>query len=285
MTPDPSSSGRLSVNDGASHRPGQFGVAVTDRSDIGISTGAFMDWPLAHALERIGELAPAAEVCSWGSHSLLHYDNVKALEATALPFSVHGPFTHDGLGSRLTSKRRKAVELHRHILHVAGELGATAYVLHPDLNGRRRPWNPKVAAALERSFDELRQVQGEVGVRILVENMPYNGHSHYAAPGDLDLQGLDLALDIGHAAITGTLTRWLTDPQATMRLVHIHDNGGFNCGDDHDALGTGAVDPAPALALARAAGATIVLENKSEAAVLASLEHLRVRGLLPVSVG
>ena len=258
---------------------------MIDGSDIGISTGAFMDRSLAAALARIGELAPAAEVCSWGPHSLLHYDNVKALEASGLPFSVHGPFTHDGLGSRLDAKRRAAVDLHRRILQVAGELGATAYILHPDLNRRRRPWNHKIAAALERSFDELREVQGEVGVRVLVENMPYLGHSHYAAPGDLDLQGLDLALDIGHAAITGTLAAWLTDPQATLRLVHVHDNGGYNSADDHDAIGAGAVDPAPALALARAAGATIVLENKSEAAVLASLEHLRVRGLLPVSVG
>ena len=260
-------------------------MAVIDGSDIGISTGAFMDRSLASALARIGELAPAAEVCSWGPHSLLLYDNVKAVQASGLRFSVHGPFTHDGLGSRLDFKRRAAVDLHRRILHVAGELGATAYILHPDLNRKRQPWNRKVAAALERSFDELRQVQGEVGVRVLVENMPFLGHSHFAAPGDLDLQGLDLALDIGHAAITGTLAAWLTDPQAELRLVHVHDNAGFNCGDDHDALGTGAIDPAPALALARAGGAAIVLENKSEAAVLASLEHLRSRGLLPVQVG
>jgi len=212
-------------------------------------------------------------------------DNIHAIRAVGLPFTVHGPFTHDGLGSRFETKRKAAVELHRRTVRVAAELGGESYIVHPDLARKRRPWSPRVAAALERSFDELRAVQEETGLPILVENMPFNGHSHYASPGDLDLQGLDLALDVGHAAITGTLDKWLSDPMATLRVLHLHDNRGYNADDDHDAVGTGAIDPERALATARAAGATIVLEHKNEADVLASLEHLRIRGLLPLAVG
>lgn len=256
---------------------------MLDHSDIGISTGAYGEFPLAAALLRIAELAPSAEVCSWGLHSLLEPRNARAVATMGLPFSVHGPFTHDGLGSRHEAERRAAIELHRRHMSVAAQLGATLYVVHPDLRRRNKPRNPKVVAALERSFEELRGLQDELGLSVVVENMAFNGRSHYTAPGDLDLQGLGLALDVGHAAIAGTLAAWLTDPRATLRHVHLHDNQGYATGDLHQSLGTGVVDAAPAVSAARAAGVTIVLEHIREADVLSSLEHLRTRGLISAS--
>jgi sugar phosphate isomerase/epimerase len=255
-------------------------VTLLDHSDIGVSTGAYAALPLAEALARIAEIAPAAEVCSWGRHSLLEFENARAVTATGLSFTVHGPLTHDGLGSRLPSKRRAAVDLHRRHLWAAAELGATLYVVHPDLQRRKRPWSSRVAASLERSFAELRALQDELGVTVVVENMPFRGRSHFTAPGDLDLQGLSLAFDVGHAAIAGTLSAWLADPRGTVRHVHLHDNHGRHGHDLHHSLGTGVVDAAPALALARAIGATIVLEHTMEAHVGTSLEHLRARGLI-----
>ncbi len=255
--------------------------SVLDRSDIGISTGAYAGLPLASALLRIAELAASAEVCSWGYHSLLELENRQAIASMGLPFSVHGPFTHEGLGSRFRSKRRAAVDLHRRHMAVAAELGATCYVLHPDLQRRQKPRRPSVALALQRSFEEFRGLGDEIGLRILVENMMYTQRSHFSAPGDLDLQGLDVTLDVGHAAMTGTLNEWLTDPKATIRHVHLHDNHGPGFGDLHQALGTGVIDVAPALAATRAAGATIVLEHVSDRAVLASLAYLRAQGHLP----
>jgi sugar phosphate isomerase/epimerase len=253
---------------------------VLDRSDIGISTGAYATVSLAEALACIAEIAPSAEVCSWGRHSLLEFENARAVTAAGLPITVHGPLTHDGLGSRLPSRRRAAVDLHRRHLWAAAELGATLYVVHPDLRPHKRPWSARVAARLERSFAELCALQDDLGVTVVVENMPFRGRSHFTAPGDLDLQGLSLAFDVGHAAIAGTLGAWLADPRATVRHVHLHDNHGFHGHDLHHSLGTGVVDAAPALALARAVGASIVLEHTVEAQVRESLEFLRTRGLI-----
>lgn len=250
------------------------------RSDIGVSTGAFARLSLGEALSHIAQVAASAEVCSWGLHSLLEPQNARSLEAARLPFTVHGPFTHDGIGSRLRSKRRAAVDLHRRHLAVAAELKAGLYVVHPDQRPHKRKWSRGTAAALERSFAELRGLQDEFGVTVVVENMPFVGHSHFTAPGDLDLQGLNLVLDVGHAAIAGTLDAWLADPRATVRHVHLHDNHGRHGYDLHRPLGTGIVDAAPALALARAAGATVVLEHIVPADVHASLEHLHARGLI-----
>ena len=128
-------------------------------------------------------------------------------------------------------------------------------------------------------------MQEETGMTIAIENMPFTRRSHFTAPGDLDLQGLGLALDLGHAAITGTTLAWLSDPGEQLVHLHLHSNPGHQAGDLHQSLGTGVVDAGPAMAVARAAGASIVIENTSEADVLATLEHLRIRGLLPQLVG
>jgi sugar phosphate isomerase/epimerase len=166
----------------------------------------------------------------------------------------------------------------------AAELGASLYVVHPHLRRRPNPRDPMMAAVVQHSLDALRDIQDELGLSVVVENMPTFRQSYFTSPGLLDLDGLGLALDVGHAAITGTLNAWLRDPRATLRHLHLHDNRGPLDGDLHLALGAGIIDPAPALAMARAAGASVILEHTHEGDVLVSLEHLRTRGLLTTRV-
>jgi sugar phosphate isomerase/epimerase len=230
-------------------------------------------------------VAPAAEVFSHGRHTLLEPGNVRAIAGAGLPFSVHGPFTHFEFATSSDGQHRTALDLHRRHMYIAAELGAFVYVVHPDLHPRARPWSRKIAAALERSFEELATLQDELGMVVAVENMPYSHHSHFTAPGDLDLGGLSLALDAGHATLSGTLGEWLVDSQLDLRHVHLHDNLGRADGDRHRPLGTGVVDVAPVLALARARGATVALELTNEADVLASLKYLRANDLLSLRVG
>jgi sugar phosphate isomerase/epimerase len=248
--------------------------------DIGISTGAYAHFSLAAALLRIAEIAPAAEILSFGHHSLLEPANARVVELAGLPFSVHGPFLHFEYGSRSSSTHRKAIDVHRRHLAVAAELGARVYVVHPDLQRKHRGWDGRVVRVLEESFEQLAVLQEESGVTIAVENLPFVQHTHFRAPGDLDLRGLGLSLDVGHAAVTGTLAKWLNDGTYELRHVHLHDNEGHVGGDQHLPLGRGVIDAAPVMALARAAGATVVLEHKNEADVIESLRHLHERGLL-----
>ena len=142
-------------------------------SDIGISTGAYAGLPLAAVLLLIRELAPAAEITSYGSHSLLELDNARAVAASGLPFSVHGPFFRVGLGSTSEAKRRAAVELHRRHLKISAILGATLYLVHPDRQRKRQARQPAVITALRRSFAELRAYQEEYGVPVAVVR-PFN---------------------------------------------------------------------------------------------------------------
>lgn len=250
--------------------------------DIGISTGAYAGSSLAAALMRIAELAPAVEVLSLGPHSLLEPVNFRAVELSGLSLSVHGPYAHAEIGHRSERRHRTAMDLHRRHLTAAAELGAAVYVVHPDLRRRSVRWDRKVASVLESSFEEFYELQDELGVSIVVENMPWSEFSHFTTPGDLDLRGLGLALDIGHATLTRTLAEWLAHPDTTLAHLHLHDNFGEGHlgGDTHLPLGDGIVDPALAIVKAREAGARIILEHGSDAAVISSLDYLRTRGLL-----
>ncbi len=254
---------------------------MTAPADIGISSSAYPELLLPAALERIAALGTAAEIRSFGLHTLLSVRNRQAALAAGLPYTVHGPFGYTGLGDVSDATRREALEEHRRHLAAAAEIGARLYVVHPDWRPDGTTRDPAVIAALERSCRDLALMQAETGVEVVVENMPGAGHSHFTRPGELDLQGLGLILDVGHASISGCLEVWLADPRATLRHVHLHDNHGAGDDDDpHLPLGAGVIDAAAVLAAARAAGATVVLEHDSEAAVLASIAHLRARGLL-----
>ena len=250
-------------------------------TDIGISTSAYAELMLPVALEHIAEFAPAAEIRSFGMHTLLSKRNRAAAQETRLTYTVHGPFGYTGIWDLDEDERLKALdEQHRH-LEASAEIGALLYVVHPDWRPQVAPRDPAVVAALGRSLETLLEWQAEYGVEIVVENMPGAGQSHFTHPGDLDLGGLGLILDVGHASISGCLDEWLADPQAPLRHLHVHDNHGVGDADDpHLGLGAGVVDAAAVMAAARAAGASVVLEHDSADAVSVSLARLRALGLL-----
>ncbi len=249
--------------------------------DIGISTSAWSACPLPLALERIADLAPAAEIRSFDMHTLLSKRNRAAALAAGLSYTVHGPFGHRGLDDASEAARRAALDEHARHLEAAAAVSARLYVVHPDWHPEVTPRDPAVVSRLERAYAELHDLQDEIGVDVVVENMPGAGRSHFTHPGDLDLQGLGLILDVGHASISGCLDEWLDEPRAPLRHLHVHDNAGVGDDDDpHLPLGAGVVDAAAVMRAAREAGASVVLEHYDEGAVLASLARLRALGLL-----
>ncbi|MGE5228831.1 MAG: sugar phosphate isomerase/epimerase family protein, partial [Deltaproteobacteria bacterium] len=219
--------------------------------DIGISTSAYSEQLLPAALERISEHASFAEIRSFGLHTLLSKRNRGEARRAGLTYSVHGPFGYTGIWDLDEAERLRALDEHRRHLEASAEVGAFLYVVHPDWRPGVEARDPAVVAQLGRSFETLRDWQDELGVEIVVENMPGAGMSHFTHPGDLDLRGLGLILDVGHASISGCLAEWLDDPRAPLRHLHVHDNHGEGDGDDpHLGLGAGVVDAAAVMAAA-----------------------------------
>ena len=249
--------------------------------DIGLPSDAWYGLQLDAALDRVARYATLAEIASVEDHNLLAAQNRRAAVASGLRLTVHGPWDDLEPGSPRERDRRHALTVHRRHLEAAAEIGAETYVVHPDYQGCAVPRDPRVLDALQRTFAELEEYQRELGVRVVVENLPGVGFSHFGGPGDLDLGELGLILDTGHAAICGTLHDFLREPHADLAHVHLHDNRGpADAGDPHLPLGRGVVDARAVLRAARASGATVILELLDEAAIRESIAHLDAKGLL-----
>jgi len=250
--------------------------------DIGLCSDSWKRLPLAAALERLAGLASLAEIYSGDGHTLLAAENRRAAAQSGLRLTVHGPYQDLEPGSTSERRRRQAVAAHRRHLEAAAEIGAVLYVVHPDYHETPRKRDARVLAALGRTFADLTALQTELGVPVVIENMPGAGRSHFTRPGDLDLGELGFVLDTGHAAITGALQDFLVAPQARLQHVHLHDNRGpADAHDPHMPLGRGVVDARHVLSVARAAGATVILELLNEADVRASIVYLQAKGLVP----
>jgi len=249
--------------------------------DIALPTTAWCDRPLAAALDQVAELAVFADIYSAFDHSLLHAHNREAALASGLRLSVHGPWDGADIGSPDDRRRREAVAVHAAHLAAAAEVGAVVYVVHPDYSRAPRGRDERIREALQRSVADLEVLQAETGVTVTVENLAGADHSHFAAPGDLELGGLGLTLDTGHAAASGSLDAFLREPRARLAHIHLHDHPGTPGEDPHLALGRGIVPVADVISVARDAGATIVLELLLPEDVLASVAFLRATGLVP----
>lgn len=249
--------------------------------DIGLPSQALADVPLPAVLERLASYTSLVEVDSLGLHTVLSPLNRRAAAASGLRLTVHGPYGFElDPGSPDEAFRRRSVALHRRHIEAAVEMGALLYVAHADYQEPPGPRDPAVVAALQRTIADLAEIQRELGMPIAMENLPGVGASHFTAPGDLDLGELGFALDTGHAAISGTLDAFLAVPQARLTHVHLHSNFGPSDADDpHRPLGEGVVDGAAVLAVARNAGATVILEHLDEASVVASIAWLEAQGL------
>lgn len=236
---------------------------------LGISTWAYLDLPLDQALERISLLSTRAEILCEGRHSLFRSENPDLASDYSLKYSVHGPIADINIASIYHEFREASVNLHRRAIAASAAIGAELYVIHPGYTPWSFCWGDALTC-LYQSLSELAPLQDELGISLAVENMPQSEWLFFKKP-DLDLHGLGLVLDIGHAHTCGTLQDFLAHPALTH--VHLHDNSGE--GDEHLALGKGRIDLMPVLQKIQDKGLTAALEQKSEIAVIESLTALK----------
>jgi sugar phosphate isomerase/epimerase len=117
------------------------------------------------------------------------------------------------------------------------------------------------------------------GVRIAIENSD-SWEPYERAAIELLLEGpvFGLCLDIGHDHAAGNRDLpFIIGHQDRLIHMHAHDGWGQT---NHQALGTGEIPLKQRLAMAEKAGATVVLETKTIAALNQSVRYLLERGML-----
>ncbi len=237
---------------------------------IAISTCAYPDLPLAAALERVALLVTAVEVRCKGRHGIDTVGQNRAVASCGPRCSVHAPEEIE-IWSLDEHRRQGAIMAHERLLEACAAAGVALYVIHPDYSEAPIVHCDETRAALEESFAALRELEPSYPLRIAVENMPGRQSSHFTGP-ELDLAGLGLALDAGHAQISGTLEAFLDGSE--IAHLHLHDNLGLGGSDLHLPLGRGRLTPDAAQVLLDRCDGLCVLEHASEAEVRESLSFL-----------
>lgn len=236
---------------------------------LGISTWAYQDLPLPQALERISLLSGRAEILCEARHSLLCPENLESTFSFSLKYTVHGLVADVNIASIYPELREASVNLHRRAIQASAEAEAELYVIHPGFTSWSF-YSCDALQSLDRSLSELASLQEELGIRLAVENMPKSDWLFFKKP-DLELHGMGLVLDVGHAQTCGTLSDFLSHP--ALAHVHLHDNSGNS--DDHLPLGRGCIDLKSVFKVIEEQKISAALEQKTEEGVLESLENLK----------
>ncbi len=204
------------------------------------STSGFKDHQLAPTLDAIAAAGFRCVEYSIDSHASedrpgrFATEAGRQLERCGLSATtVHGPARTNVLGAPTEEWRKEKVGVLADALRFSGQIGAAGMVIHgipnpmflPQDQEMRSLYQPMVAA-MKRSVEELIPVAAETGVRLLLENLPYNrdlepfdGPGSIGGGGDYPLMKIaelrafieefppdqvGLVVDTGHAWTEGT---------------------------------------------------------------------------------
>lgn len=227
---------------------------------FGISTHLFHAERLdrEHLVEVAAHGFEAVEVYATRTHFDYHDPRAAValaewLDDTRLSLnSVHAPttvsFENGRWGDTLTIatadevRRQHAVAETIAALNLASVVPFRTLVLHIGVPTTDPAGNSRSAAA--RSLEEIGEAAQALGVTVAVELIP-NPLSLAARlvqwlEDDLELPGMGVCLDVGHANLTGDAMEAIETCSGHIVTTHLHDNRGKR--DEHLVPGEGAID-------------------------------------------
>jgi sugar phosphate isomerase/epimerase len=232
---------------------------------FGVSSYCLLREPLNEALDRISVITDLIEVVDEGSHFLT---DTSLFENYSGDFILHAPYHGMNIASLFEAIRKASVEVMTDCFSAASDIGAPV-VMHPGYFA----WEQEREQAnlqFGKSLQELRDAARELSVTFYFENMGDMNFFNLRTPEDLGLiEDVGFALDIGHANLNHCLPGFLN---AGFDHMHIHDNNGKR--DTHSPVGEGEIDFGPVVAALRSNHSTSVIEVKTYAGVLRSIEIL-----------
>ena len=195
-------------------------AAINHMGNSSYSTVGFVDRSVEQALAAIAAAGfPQAEILGQEPHVAVPLTGQALSEFRRLledlgvrARTIHAPMMHNVLGAPEENWRREKVGVLGTYVQFAGALGASDIIMHPVPNPGFVPNadDPAIPGlirdAVPRSLDELIPVAEEAGVRILLENLPYDCDYPLQTMQELRplVDGypedcLGLVLDTGHA--------------------------------------------------------------------------------------
>ena len=222
---------------------------------LSYATVGFRDRDLGAALEAVAAADfPSVEISCQEPHltfapvgQALGELTAQLSKAGIRAATVHAPMRENVLGAPDETWRRERVRVLASYLRFAADVGAAGMVIHPVPNpifvtDPDRPELPQIIVdAARRSLDDLAPVAVDAGVRMMLENLPYDCHYPLLTMTELRRliddypdRAVGLVVDTGHAWTHGD------DPADEIRAAgsrlwgtHLQDVDGDEPADNH----------------------------------------------------
>jgi len=219
--------------------------------------------------------AQVAELCHFFDDSDLKLFSLHAPIYTDEIWGRSGPHSVLTITEPVKSKRILMVDEIKRAIAIAENLPFRYLIQHIGVSGEEFDMY-KVDAAFN-ALDELRVFAGQLGVEILLENIP-NDLSSAARLNEFNALThihMNYVFDTGHAHIHGDLEAQFDLMKERIRSTHVHDNDGTK--DEHRFPFTGGIDWEAAMKALRSRGDQfpLLLELKERPEVTNPLESVR----------
>jgi len=183
----------------------------------------------------------------WDTDYLYADDEIRVIGASLRQYGLRLSDLHASSGQEVhwgsteEDNRRAGVALVENRLQMTARLGGDAIIIHLPEDFSTIPYNVAVRVAIYRSLDDLIPSLRAFGVRIALENMPWNNFD--AIVELLRAFGpeiLGVCYDSGHGNLSGNGLLRLAEVKENLLATHLHDNDGS--ADQHRLPFTGTVD-------------------------------------------
>lgn len=254
---------------------------------FGISSHLYHAYPLsqAHLLELAEYGFRRLELFAAQGHFDYHdpaaVENLgRWLDASGMALhSVHAPIVESIVGRRWgaaysnattdTAARERAVQETLAAIAVARTVPYGCLVVHLGIADVQNPGpNDNSREPAKRSVEQIHEAAVAAGVRVALEVIPNRLSSAESLvqmiEDELDLPGIGICLDFGHAFLLGDLADAIETTSGHLATTHVHDNRGKD--DDHLTPFEGHIDWETALMTVQKVGyeGTLLFELQSQ---------------------
>lgn len=234
---------------------------------------------LAYTKRSLEEFLEIAEVLSFEAVEIIldgRGESLEILHSYSFDLSLHAPFSDLNIASLNPSIREESVHQIKSAIRRAADFNAPITV-H---SGRLSPyamWYREKAEMLNFSaLKSLAEYAEELGVKLLVENMPAGDGNLLTTPIEMEKlcleAGVDVTLDVGHAETSDSALNFISRLRRNIKEVHLHDNNLSR--DEHLAIGDGRIDFRRILRTLQGCNCTYVIEVHREVDVERSRQRL-----------
>ncbi len=234
---------------------------------------------LAYTKRSLKEFLEIAEALGFEAVEVIldgRNESLEILHSYSFNLRFHAPFSDINIASLNPGIREESLKQIRNAIRKAAEFDAPITVHSGRLSPYAMWFREKAEEMNFNAIKSLAEQARDVGIHMLVENMPAGDGNLLTTPQELEKlcleAGVGVTLDVGHAETCDSALSFISRLRRNIQEVHLHDNNLIR--DEHLAIGDGRIDFRRILRNLHSYNCIYVIEVHREADVEKSRQRL-----------